>query len=414
MKRLTLREGVGKAAGFVTRQQRPFKVNLVRLTVQNFSMSLSQQYQSIYTVALGATPFQLGLANSVGGIAAAAVSTPMGWLTGKYGVRRMYLLATPLWILSALLLVAAQDWVTAIPALFLATLSTRMMLTACSMVCGSYLTSEDRATGMQLCDTISALPRLFAPMVAAVLITFFGGLNTKGIRPIYLLQAAVLLLMLLLVVKWFDDPLRRGPGAGSMGFREGLARVLGEGTRVRTWTLFAVFSACSMMMSGTYVSVFAQQQKGADQFVLGSMASISVVAPLLLSLFVGRLADTIGRKKTLFVLTPLYALSFALMLVADSPFLLLVSSFFQGFGMLTWITENAISAELIPLQLLGSWFGFLGLFRGLASVAGPLFGGLVWSILNPGAVFYLLILLESGKLLILATMPETLRRTRLT
>jgi len=110
------------------------------------------------------------------------------------------------------------------------------------------------------------------------------------------------------------------------------------------------------------------------------------------------------------LLTPLYALSYVLLLYADSPFWLLLSGLFQGFAMLTFITENAMTAEVIPLQLLGSWFGLLGLFRGLASVAGPLLGGLVWSSLNPSAVFYLLIVVGAMKLLLLTAMPETLRK----
>jgi len=408
---MVLRESLGKAAGFVSRQQKSFKVNLVRSTIQNFSMSLSQQYQSIYIVALGATPLQLGMVNSIGGIASAVVSTPMGWLTGKYGIRRMYLVAVPLWTLSTLMFASAQDWVTVIPALFLATLSTRMTLTACSMVCGSYLKSEDRATGMQLCDTISAMPRLFAPMIAAFLISSFGGLNANGIRPLYFLQAAGLVVMLGLVVRWFYDPLRGGTAsAKSMGFREGLRQVFSEGTRIKTWILFVSLSSIDMMMSGTYLSVFAQQHRGADQYVLGSMAAVSTVVPLLLGLLVGRLADTVGRKKTIMLLTPLYALSYVLLLYADSPFWLLLSGLFQGFAMLTFITENAMTAEVIPLQLLGSWFGLLGLFRGLASVAGPLLGGLVWTSLSPSAVFYLLIVVGAMKLLLLTAMPETLRK----
>jgi MFS family permease len=408
---MVLRESLAKAAGFVSRQQKPFKINLVRSTIQNFSSSLSQQYQSIYTVALGATPLQLGMVNSIGGIASAIVSTPMGWLTGKYGIRKMYLAATPLWILSALMFAWAQDWVTVIPALFLATLSTRMTLTACSMVCGSYLKSEDRATGMQFCDTISAMPRLFAPMIAAFLISSFGGLNANGIRPLYYLQAAGVVVTLALVIRWFYDPLRGGTAsARSMGFRDGLRQVFREGTRIKTWTLYVVLSTIDMTMSGTYLTVFAQQYRGADQFVLGSMASVSTVVPLLLSLLVGRLADTVGRKKTIMLLTPLYVLSYILLLIADSPFLLLLSGLFQGFAMLVFITENAIAAELMPLQLLGSWYGLLGLFRGLASVAGPLLGGFIWSSLNPSALFYLLIVVWAVKIMLLTTMPETLRK----
>lgn len=46
---------VEKGIGFVKKQQSPFKVNMAKNIVQNFSLGLTQQYQSIYITALGAT-----------------------------------------------------------------------------------------------------------------------------------------------------------------------------------------------------------------------------------------------------------------------------------------------------------------------------------------------------------------------
>lgn len=143
-----------------------------------------------------------------------------------------------------------------------------------------------------------------------------------------------------------------------------------------------------MFMSSTYLSVYAADVKNADQYLLGGMATASVVLPLILSLPIGRLVDTFGRKKIIILLIPLYRLSFVTLLLAHGPLMIIVSGFFQGFSMLTFITENAIAAELVPLEFLGSWLGFLVFFKGLASVGDQVFGGIIWSIFGPNAVLF--------------------------
>ena len=174
---MTIGEVVKRTVHFLHRQERTFKVNLSRQAAQNFLTSLTQSYQSIYTAALGATPVQLGLVNSVGGVAGSVISPVTGWLADRHGVKRIFTLATPLMALGALVFALARDWVMVLPAIIIATLALRMLMTACPMVCGSCLQNKERATGMQFCDTVSSIPRLVAPLPSAFLITALGGIS---------------------------------------------------------------------------------------------------------------------------------------------------------------------------------------------------------------------------------------------
>jgi len=45
----------GRALGFIRRQKRAFKVNIVRNVLQYFSLGLTYQYQSVYIAELAAT-----------------------------------------------------------------------------------------------------------------------------------------------------------------------------------------------------------------------------------------------------------------------------------------------------------------------------------------------------------------------
>ncbi|RLI00028.1 hypothetical protein DRO28_00600 [Candidatus Bathyarchaeota archaeon] len=395
---------------FIKRQKKPFKVNLVRVSLNTFLLSLTRQYQSVYIVEKGATPLELGFLNSLGGLAGASISPVSGWFADKYGIKRGLLLGTFLMALASFIFAEAPNWIYMIPAMLFFMLATRILSTVCPMVCGSYLKNEERATGMQLCDTLSAIPGLFSPLVAAAIIAKFGGLKPEGIRPLYYIQSVGLILVFLFVMKEYSDlPEIRGV-KHSVKFLKGIREVLEEGVAVKQWILCASMSTLSFFISSTYLPLFVREVKGGDQYVLGAMAAASMVTPLALAIPTGRLADSIGRKKVIYITTLVYCTSLVLVIYASNPAFLIFSGFLQGFWMLAGVTQGAMSAELVPTHLLGRWYGLLGVFGSVISVAAPLLGGVIWSVLSPTHVLTFIILAQALKLLVLWSIPETLRR----
>lgn len=404
-------EAIKKLTEFVKRQQKPFKVNMARASAGAFLNNLTRQYRSIYVLRLGATPLQLGLVNSIGGIGGTIISPPIGWLADKHGIRKIFLLGTPLMALSCLVFAIASDWTAAIPAMFLTLLATQLLATACPMVCGSYLKNEERATGKQLCDTLSAIPALAAPIVAAMLITKFGGLNAEGIRPLYFLQAAGFLIVLAFTYKFYFDTVSKQASLIPSSFVEGMGQVFQKGTAVKRWIAYIFLSSTTMYISMTYLPAFVTEIKNGNEFVVGGMTAASMVLPLLLALLLGRAADIFGRKRVLYITIPLYCTSIPLLIYAQNTVMLLVSGVLQGFYLLSAVTQGAITAELVPVSLLGRWYGVLNLFRGMASIAGPIIGGLIWTTIGPNYVFLFIIFIEALKIIILwLTIPETLRK----
>jgi len=157
---------------------------MAKVSIQNFFSSLTQQYQSIFVIGLGATPLQLGILSSAGGVAGALVATPAGWLADKRGVKAVMVLGMIPMILGAFLFAISMNWLIALPAVVVAMLALRIEMTVCPMVCGSCLKSGERAMGMQFCDTLSAIPRLISPIIAAAIVTNFGGISVEGTRPL--------------------------------------------------------------------------------------------------------------------------------------------------------------------------------------------------------------------------------------
>jgi len=397
---------------FLTRQKRPFRVNLIKVSTQNFFTSLTQQYQSILIIGLGATPFQLGITSSAGGLAGAAIAVPTGWLADRRGIKTVMLLGMIPLILGTLLFALASDWTIAIPAMILVTLALNIESTACPMVCGSCLKSEERAMGMQFCDTFSAVPRLVSPIVRAIIISSFGGIGVGGIRPLYYVQVVGFLFVLLIILKMFASP-KRADRSSTTSFVEGMREVFRQGSVVKRWIWYMCFLAVPTFMNSTYIPLYAAEVKTADQFVLGGMATASMIVPLVLSLLVGHWADIIGRKKVIYATTLLYCSSLVLLMLSSNAITLLFSAILYGFFMLGTVVQYAMSAELVPTHLLGRWYGILGLFSGLIGIAAPVVGGLIWDSIGPAYVLVFLIMTELAGILLLTGVPETLKIQKL-
>lgn len=313
--------------------------------------------------------------------------------------------------LGALLFTLAQEWIILIPAIIISTLALRIVMTACPMVCGRCLANQERARGMQLCDTLSAVPRLVAPILSMFLITAFGGLTANGIRPLYVLQCVGLTILTVLVFLFFTNP-RQTPASPkrSTSFLSDIHEVIESNVIVKRWIFFICLSTIPMYVNNTFVPLYAAEVKNADQYIISGMASAATVLPLILSIPVGWLADSIGRKKVIYLGTPLYCLSLLLLIYASEPVTLLLSGIFQGVFMLTAVTQAAMTAELVPSHLLGRWLGLLGLFRGVISVITPGVGGILWEVLNPEALFVLILVTQVLKLVVLQPISETLSK----
>ena len=404
------KEIITRGLHFFGKQRRPFKINMLRASFQNFLFTLVVYYQSLYIIALGATPFQLGLAIGIGGIAGVGVAIPGGWLADRYGVRTIFLCGTLVMAMGAATLAFASHWEAAIPGLVLSTLGFSLLYTICPLVCGSCLENQERATGMQMCDAISAVPRLVAPLMGAVLVTAFGGISVGGIRPLYYVQFLGFSLISLFIFRLFSDPIEIGHSQNRLRLLNDMNEVFRSGRTVKRFILYNSLSSFAyfIALQAGFVALYANMIKHADQYTLGIMASTLMIVPITLSILVGRLADIFGRRTILFVTIPIYCLSLILLILAKNSTTLILSSILQGFLLLNLTTEGTISVELVPVSLLGRWMGILTLTRGVVGIIAPIVAGVLWSLIGASSLFILIVCVELMLIPLLAMMPETL------
>jgi len=413
VKRYTLMDTVGKVigrvVGFVTRQKRNYRVAMMRSAANNFLFNLTAQYDSIYTTALGANSVQLGTVSSIGNGIAAFIAMPIGWLVDRYGFRRFYLLGVGLLAGVALIYALAPSWHAIIAATILYTISVRLTGTGCSVICADSVANQHRATAQNLCATFRSILSMIAPLIAAPLVTALGGMTVEGLRPLYHVRFVGYGLVLLFVVAQLREVKCAGEIEVNPGFIGEFKHLFEGSAPLRKWIVISSLTALPMAMTPPFLQVFAHQVKGADQYVLGAMATATILARLLFGIPLGRLADKIGRKKVIYLLTPLWYASHLLLIFSFNAVTLILAGALWTFYYVNSGVTGAMALELVPVEQMGKWSGLRGLFRGLVAIPAPIVGGLIWREVGPMYVFLVPLAVDLFlRIPLLTTVPETL------
>jgi len=401
---------ISRGYGFLKRQQRDWKVTVARASLDMFFYRMVLPYMSVYTMALGATGTQLGMVNSIGMGVAGLVSPFTGWLIDRIGVKRIYLIGIGMFAISYLTYGVAQSWPIIIIAMVTYWLGMTTSYHSCSVICGNSLVNEDRATGMSLCETFAmGLLGIAAPMLGALLVTTFGGVNVSGIRPIFFASLMGIIATFFLILTQLSNRKWGKPDESSPSFFKDLSQVFKQGHNLKRWLVISSISFLPWGMLLPFTQPFAYEVKGAEQYVLGAMVTGLALVPLVLGIPIGRLADKIGRKKILYLTIPFFWASSLMLIWAPGPGFLIAAGVLQGFYSLSMVVTGAMTYELVSPEQMGRWMGIIRFFRMLLAAGAALLAGIIWDNIGPQYVFLAVIGLDLLiRIPFLIGMPETL------
>jgi MFS family permease len=407
------------------------RVTIVGSGILSVGQRFAMQYRQLFIQALGANPVEQGLLNSIGTAIGSFVSIPLGWLVDRYGVKKIMLLGLVFAASSAALYASADNWWILIPAVILASEVRFNPLTDIVFITATK--PEQRATVMSVARVIWDILRAFTPMIAAVVVVTFGGINAQGIRPLYYLQLAMaVFVFLLLAVKLQPLPpgidrrtekatLQKGVRARVRAFFLDFRELFKGETALKRWVVLRLVRNFAMRLAVPFSPLWMVDMKGATPQILGLMGTVSTVASLLLQIPAGRLSDQIGRKKTYFLLRPIAYLGTVLLILAPRPeYLILVGLLGavgvgggagSGIGGVSFTPFITMQWEMVPKEKRGRWFGVEGLCN-LATVPASILGGILWQQGFMTEVLLLPVLIEALVVTpILITVPDTLGRT---
>ncbi|NIS59188.1 MAG: MFS transporter [Proteobacteria bacterium] len=378
--------------------------------MHRFFYQMVLPYLSIYTMALGATGTQLGIVNSIGMGGAAMLSPFTGWLIDRIGTKRIYLVGIGLLALSFLTYGVAQSWPIIIVAMLAYWVGFTTSMHSCGVICANSLAKEDRVTAMSCCETLAVgLMGIAGPMLGALLVTRFGGINLSSIRPLFFISFVGTMATFFLVSTQLSNRSWGGIVESGSSLSRDLSQVFRQGQSLKRFLVIHSITFLPQGMVIPFTQVFAREVKGADQFILGVMVAGFALTPFLLGIPLGRLADKIGRKKVLYLMAPLFWASNVILIWAPNSLFLLAAGILQGFININLVVTGAMNFELVPPEQMGRWVGISRFFRMLLAAVTALLAGAIWDNIGPQYLFLIVAGLDIFiRIPLLMGMPETL------
>jgi MFS family permease len=306
----------------------------------------------------------------------------------------------------------AQNWGVTMIAMIAYWLGFSTSIHSCATICGNCLVNRDRATGMMICETVTAgLLGMAGPIIGTWLVSQLGGINPKGIRPLFFSGLIITMGTFVVVLTQLSGRKWTNPNANRTSLFKGISQVFKSGKNLKRWIVISAVTQLPIGMVFPFSQVFAHQVKGANEFILGAMVTGSALSSIVFAIPLGRLADRVGRKKVLFVTIPLFLLSNLMLILAPAPAFLVLAGILQGFHYIGSPIAAAIERELVPAEHMGRWIGITRFFKMLFSGILALTAGIIWDKFGPQYIFITFISIELLiRLPLLISIPETLNR----
>ncbi len=171
-------------------------------------------------------------------------------------------------------------------------------------------------------------------------------------------------------------------GITSHFFRD-FHKILKEGTHRKRWLVIGSMNSLPLCMVFPFSQVFAHEMKGADSFILGAIVTASALTSIVFSITLGRLADRLGRKRSLFIVIPLFWASNLILVWSPAPAFLLLAGILQGFYYIGAPIAAAMERELVPPGEMGRWLGMTRFSRLFLNAIMAFVSGLIWDRIGP-------------------------------
>lgn len=388
------------------------KILIARKSIGGFFKGLTQQYVNVYIVELGFKETDVGWIRSLSFFFGTIPSTILSFLADLASRRTAYLAVLLIEALSALLyFVDGSIYVLLLADLF-SILAFFALTNIENILMADYVKGKKRAFIFGLANSIVTIASTIAPIVAAYIVNMFGGISSRGIKPLFAIRFVGLLSGIALAYIFIRD-VRKVKVCNVFSAIKESVEVVKLNPWLKRWILLEILGGYVFSISVPFEMIYAVRVKGADEFILGMMGFALNVGTIILSPFTGRLADRIGRIKTILLMRPLYYLSIILLLTAPSPEYLVIAWFFRGAFFATSSAFQTVSLELVPYYYRGRWSAVRSFFSMLFRSPAPYIGGLLYTMVAPETPFIAALFVDLFlRVPIIYMTPETMDRKR--
>jgi len=364
---------------------------LTRDIIGRLSGMDGSEYWSIFIRRLGATTVEMGLISSVSSAVNMLLALPFGWLTDRNrNLKRLYLIGRASYVPAALMRFLATTWPFCVLIGVYETISTKLMGPASEIISIKSLSNKDRVKGLSIQRMLTSIAGMIGPMVLALIVTYFGGLDSAdGIRPLFFIQFILgIFVFALLATQLHEVTFTRANR--EVGIISHFFNIFKESPVLTLLLLRECVVRFAWQIRIPFLGIYLVDVKGADQFILGSRGTVSTAITVLFSIPAGYLAEKIGRRK-LACFTRIFwwiGLLITIFTPTTHPEYLIIASAMQSLNMVMFVGWSAFTQEIVPLQARGRYSGINMLATGMVGVIAPIVGGIIWN-LNPDYIWWI-------------------------
>jgi len=361
-------------------------------------------------VELGLRESDVGLVNSTSTIVAVLPTTLLSFMADVKSRKIAYLIGLFLEMLSPLIYFIDGNLFILVLAASFSTIAFFGSSRVENILVADSVRGRERGFAFSVINSISTLVAIFSPVIAAYIINYMGGLSAEGIRPLFLIQFIGLALVSLPALLFIQDVRPLGETSLLNSIKDSI-EIIKLNPWLRKWILVEVLGGYVFSISMPFQMIYAARVKHANEFIIGYMGLAFNIGNIVSSPLIGKLADKIGRVKTIVILRPLFYSSLLLLILAPSPEYLILAWLLRGIFFSSVSPFQALSLELVPYEYRGRWSAIRVLLSMLFRSPAPYLGGILYTMVAPETPFILAVIVDLFlRLPLIASMPETLNR----
>jgi MFS family permease len=362
------------------------KVLMICRLIWSWSTSIGYPYFSLYVLALGGSPREVGLISSLGLISGMFLYPVGGYLADKYGRVKLIGYSTVFYTAAYSFFVIAKDWQT----LALGQFFTQLLLfymPAMNALSSDSLPPGVRGKGFAIMMAVPGAIRIIAPYMGGALIELFGGGDDGLIKAVRLAWATAVIIGFLVAylrLRYLEET-KEGETIGYSwkdGFkvlREAYSSIL-ESVKwmdksIKIIVSIEMLAAFFVASSSPFWVVYAKQIVGITPYQWGLVMLVAGGVGLLIALPMGMMVDRFGPRKL--ILTGLFLASIVIFSYQFVTGFFGVLVILCGLSIVNNIMIPAFStliADMIPRDRRGRLYSLLG-ERGITISWGNFWGG---------------------------------------
>lgn len=356
--------------------------------------AMSMPYSQLYKKELGASPFIISIMSSAFNLSNSAAKILGGYLTDKYGRRKVLWIGTLFASLSYFLYALAPTW----EWLFVADVLNGIALfyqPALRSVIADSTVMELRGRIYSLIHVVPDVLSTFSPLGGAWIVENYG--LVEGMRILYTAAMAAGLIVTFMRWRWIEETLTRSRREFSFweAYKESIIFIRGSLTPLLMMEILVTL----VMSLGFLYSYYKFYFLGIDEIQLGILATLTSGARIVFTYPFGYLVDKIGRGpvlKTSFILGLVAVTAIALAPAKTSitfPYIILAEVVSVVWMIAYWSVIAPLTADIVPLKMRGRVQSILDLITSLVWIGGTLVAGKMYESLGPRMPFMLQALL---------------------